>query len=318
MEETDWPVEETPPADVAEGDTPEAEEADDPLADLDEETRTRLEAHYAAREEAVAARARDEEQKRFHRATGRWGHASQVFDSEFGVTVDESGRPAVVDPQKFRAAADRFAAASTAPAATPEEDEPLDIYNPEKLQQQVQARTQREVKAAVQPLMEAIERLGGQLLEQATPTYAEGARPFLAQVGQEELLETPEFRTAFRQALAGFPADQQRTPMAQQMAAGMALPVVLQQRAQNPPEAQPPRRDPRAAATQQAARAGLAQIGGSRDSGGRPAPDAADTAVAEELAAMFPGERITPAMARALADDPTGREYARLKNGRSR
>lgn len=282
-----------------------------PLASLDDETRAQVEAwaeqQAAQRAQEAAEAAQRETETRFRAGNGRWGQAAKEL-AGWGVVVDEHGRPAVQDPQRFQQAAQQFSGGQQPPAAAtpdPEPGPPDYILDPQGFIRWMDQRSERRAEALAEKLIAPLRQENQQLRAAALSSTAETAltlaTPFLTRTGGAHLVESDEFRQQFQYALGQVTQDprQWSDPKIVRLAAGAALSQLPDEAWEVEQQEQPAARPRNPALTarggQQALnRGGLAQIGTS-SRGGAPEQDTYSRELVEaaKAADMTPQEFLT-------------------------
>jgi hypothetical protein len=291
------------------------EEEDDLFAGLDEETATRLKAEFDTR---VQARTKQEIDQ-FRGNYGRRFNAVRQDLEARGMTVDEQGRVAVVDPGKFRQHAVEFALGGGQQAQQQEEAITLDPYDTqEELTRKANLIAQRAADKARTEAQKEVAELRGIVQQLVGGGVQEEAQAVLEEYQAAEWGEDPLFSETFQAVYDGLPLAQQQDPLMVRRAALFALDDVKLKRGGKPQKAAggtratgTPLSTRRVAAG--AARSGLGLIGASQDTGNRKAAE--EKHWAERAAALteMTGEEVTPAQAKALAQDATGRSYQEVR-----
>lgn len=196
-------------------------EAPDPnafLEALDDDQREQVTALIAAREREV--------EQRFRKSAGKWGNATNLLNEHLGVTVDDSGRPAIADPERLRAFAAQLAgqqqAQTTAePAAEEEEWNPFD---PAQVDKRAETLIERQIKAALAPFLETLQMQQSYLGAQTFDPALGHAKAYLDRHQMGEITDTPEFQSAFKLAVDQMPLNQRADPKQLARVAMMVLP----------------------------------------------------------------------------------------------
>lgn len=197
----------------------EEEEAPDPLADLDEDTRTNVDALIEARAKALA----DEQTNTLRGSLGKWGQAKKELDA-LGIVVDDSGHVGAHDPAKFAEAAKRFAGTPEQEQQKQEEDLTINVWDePGEIDRKVSLRVARATEAAMKPVLDQMQALTGFLGQQSLPTVAAQAKPFLEIIGLGHVADSPEFSQGMAHALKDVPLAGRQDPATIRAAAGMVL-----------------------------------------------------------------------------------------------
>ncbi len=195
----------------------EEEEAPDPLADLDEDTRTNVDALIEARAKALA----DEQTNTLRGSLGKWGQAKKELDA-LGIVVDDSGHVGAADPAKLSAYAQQFRETPTEKA--PEEDLTINPWDtPEDMDRKVSLRVAKATETAMKPILDQMQALSGFLGQQSLPTATAAAKPWLDTIGLGHVADSPDFQQGMALALKDVPLAQRQDPATIRAAAGMVL-----------------------------------------------------------------------------------------------
>jgi hypothetical protein len=301
-------------ADNPGGQEEEEEAGDDLFAGLDEETATRLKAEFDTRVQNQA-------KQQFDQFRGNYGRRfNQVVNDlqERGLTVDDKGRVAVVDPQKFRQHAVEFAlGGGTQQQAKQDEEITLDPYDTqEELTRKANLIAQRAAEKAREEALKEVGELRGVVQQLMGGGVAETVHATLDEYGAGEWTEDPLFEQSFNQHLQTLPLQQQSNPGMIRKVTLWALDDVKLERGGKPQKAAEGERSRTSGiplstrgAANGAARSGLGLIGPSQDTGNRKAAEDKYWAERAQVLSEMTGDTVTPAQAKSLASDPTGRAY---------
>lgn len=198
------------------------EEAPDPGAFLEE-----LEDDQRQQVTALIEAARKETEQKFRKSAGKWGNAANLLNEHLGVTVDDSGRPAIADPERLRAFAAQLSGqqqqATAQPAAEEEEWNPFD---PTAVDKRAESIIARQVKEALAPIMEALQMQQSFLGAQTFDPALGHAKAYLDRHQMGEITDTPEFQATFKMAVDQMPLNQRADPKHLARVAMMVLPDV--------------------------------------------------------------------------------------------
>lgn len=199
-EAPDAVAEETPDAEPEEQDAP-----DDPLAELDGDTRALVEQAWAKREEQQRAAWREQGYD-----VSRDG---RLLIADYGKVAESAGLPLSRPQPTAQTAAQAPPPAPQAPAA---DDPPPELDPMTATAEDYRRLTQWEIRQALRPMLEENQRLTGLLQRRAESDAMQRVRSTVEQYLPEmaPALDHPDFESAYRQQIASVGAEYLEDPVA--------------------------------------------------------------------------------------------------------
>ncbi len=286
----------------------EQEETPDPLAEVAEADRERLNAYLETERTRLAAEAKAEAEAALkeHKAAVGQRLKERVRDYA-GIEFDENERPVLKDPNRVAGLL-----MGSQPQKPAEDPRPDPVYDPDGFIAWSERRAEAKAEEKYKPLADRLDRLEGQWVSQRVEGASTQAAEALGTYGLGQWAEHPGFAQAYRANLALLPPQAIGTPDAARMAAMAA--VATLDPAQLPKSRQTPPQDPGTGRfVPNGARAGLSQAQPPRGFSSQ-RPSSGFTA---EFSAEAEQAGMTPEEYQAMMNPDTAWAYAEA-NGRGR